>query len=132
MKERANYLMTEKAIMRSSTDLVFVVPRVFKESSVEDTKAVQPVSLFRFLVAALSRAVVAATVWGGCEGGLSITAVVERTIFARAVDFEKKFSPSALRRDGLRWFWIRNYSALDPKDVRAGAECGNEVVPQPV
>jgi hypothetical protein len=67
--------------VRSSTDLVFVVPRVFKESSVEDTKAVQPVSLFRFLVAALSRAVVAAAVWGG----LSVTAVVKRTIFARRI-----------------------------------------------
>jgi hypothetical protein len=52
---------------------VFIVPRVFKESSVEDSNAVQPVSLFRFLVAALSRAVVAAAVWGGCEGGLSVT-----------------------------------------------------------
>ena len=30
------------AVVRSSTDLVFVIPRVFKESSVEDTKAVQP------------------------------------------------------------------------------------------
>ena len=94
------------AVVRSSTDLVFVIPRVFKESSVEDIKAVQPVSLFRFLVAALSRAVVAAAVWGGCEGGLSVTAVVERTIFARAVEFEKKFSPSAFKRDGLRWFRI--------------------------
>ena len=30
------------AVIRSSTDLVFFVPRVFKEDTVEDTKAVQP------------------------------------------------------------------------------------------
>jgi hypothetical protein len=30
------------AVLRSSTDLVFCVPRVFKESSAEDTAAVQP------------------------------------------------------------------------------------------
>ena len=30
------------AVIRSSTDLVFVVPRVFKEDTEEDTKAVQP------------------------------------------------------------------------------------------
>ena len=31
------------AVVRSSTDLVFVVPRVFKDSTPEDTEAVQPV-----------------------------------------------------------------------------------------
>ena len=31
------------AAMRSSTDLVFVVPRVFKDATPEDTAAVQPV-----------------------------------------------------------------------------------------
>ena len=30
------------AVLRSSTDLVFVVPRVFKDDTAEDTKAVQP------------------------------------------------------------------------------------------
>ena len=30
------------AVLRSSTDLVFVVPRVFKDNTPEDTKAVQP------------------------------------------------------------------------------------------
>jgi hypothetical protein len=30
------------AVIRSSTDLVFVIPRVFKEDTAEDTKAVQP------------------------------------------------------------------------------------------
>src|SRR5271166_4961156 len=30
------------AVVRSSTDLVFVVPRVFKDDTAEDTKAVQP------------------------------------------------------------------------------------------
>ena len=31
------------AVLRSSTDLVFVVPRVFKDATPEDTEAVQPV-----------------------------------------------------------------------------------------
>jgi hypothetical protein len=31
------------AVLRSSTDLVFVIPRVFKDSTPEDTEAVQPV-----------------------------------------------------------------------------------------
>ena len=31
------------AVVRSSTDLVFFVPRIFKEDNAEDTKAVQPV-----------------------------------------------------------------------------------------
>jgi hypothetical protein len=31
------------AVVRSSTDLVFVVPRIFKDSTPEDTEAIQPV-----------------------------------------------------------------------------------------
>ena len=96
-------------------------------------KGVQPVSLFsvRFLVAALSRAVVAAAVWGGCEGGLSVTAVVERTIFAVPSNLRRN---SRLQRSSVTDSDGFGFAITLPwtlKTSEHGPECGNEVVPQP-